>query len=195
MWQAKVDSLNEGRVQKFGVVRHDAPVPFAEVLKLWRTDASFRSFFIGLLANSKFSAFRWETPPISRATAGRDFEFVLLNSPALDRPVDPTAFSTHFDSNNSNNVVTFPSLGGDAFMVVPCPVTPKSAYGHLASFVRNAPEPQNHKLWHAVGDAMERRLGAEPIWLSTAGMGVSWVHVRLDSRPKYYGFKPYKQTG
>ncbi|MGI9175867.1 MAG: DUF6940 family protein [Rhodothermales bacterium] len=24
------------------------------------------------------------------------------------------------------------------------------------------------------------------MWLSTAGGGVSWLHVRLDSRPKYY---------
>jgi len=29
---------------------------------------------------------------------------------------------------------------------------------------------------------------------STAGAGVSWLHVRLDDRPKYYGFKPYKKT-
>ena len=28
---------------------------------------------------------------------------------------------------------------------------------------------------------------------SAAGAGVSWLHVRLDDRPKYYGFLPYKQ--
>ena len=33
--------------------------------------------------------------------------------------------------------------------------------------------------------------GAMPTWLSTAGMGVSWLHVRLDSQPKYYGFAAY----
>jgi hypothetical protein len=32
------------------------------------------------------------------------------------------------------------------------------------------------------------------LWLSTAGMGVSWLHVRLDSSLKYYGYKPFKQT-
>src|SRR2546421_5679118 len=40
-------------------------------------------------------------------------------------------------------------------------------------------EPQRHALWEAVGAAMERRLSAKPVWLSTAGAGVSWLHVRL----------------
>jgi hypothetical protein len=31
----------------------------------------------------------------------------------------------------------------------------------------------------------------QPIWLSTAGMGVAWLHIRLDERPKYYSHKPY----
>ena len=39
---------------------------------------------------------------------------------------------------------------------------------------------------------MEARIGIQPIWLSTAGMGVPWLHVRLDSRPKYYAFGPYR---
>ena len=49
-------------------------------------------------------------------------------------------------------------------------------------------------LWQVVGEAMERRLGTEPVWLSTAGAGVSWLHVRLDDRPKYYGHAPYRRT-
>jgi hypothetical protein len=36
------------------------------------------------------------------------------------------------------------------------------------------------------------QLGTAPVWVSTAGMGVSWLHVRLDNRPKYYGYKPYR---
>jgi hypothetical protein len=29
--------------------------------------------------------------------------------------------------------------------------------------------------------------------LSTAGAGVSWLHVRLDDHPKYYSYEPYQQ--
>ena len=45
-----------------------------------------------------------------------------------------------------------------------------------------------------VGGAVQRRLGTKPVWLSTAGAGVSWLHVRLDDRPKYYGYAPYRQA-
>lgn len=32
-----------------------------------------------------------------------------------------------------------------------------------------------------------------PIWLNTAGGGVAWLHIRLDHRPKYYRYLPYKK--
>jgi len=48
--------------------------------------------------------------------------------------------------------------------------------------------------WKLVGGAMERRLGPRPVWLSTAGGGVAWLHVRLDDRPKYYGYAQYRNA-
>lgn len=89
-------------------------------------------------------------------------------------------------------MVAFPNLGKDAILVVPCPRGSPSAYGHLAAFVRQAPKDQTHALWALVGDAMVQRLGTKPVWLSTAGAGVSWLHVRLDDSPKYYGHAPYR---
>jgi hypothetical protein len=150
-------------------------------------DPVFRAIFIALLADAPFSAFRWETPPINAASVGRPFEFVLLDSPGLASQPDRDAFAEHFGGQHSGDVVSFPNLNNDAILVVPCPLGPLSAYGLLAAFVREAPDAQNHSLWRLVGELMERRLGPRPIWLSTAGAGVSWLHVRLDQRPKYYG--------
>jgi hypothetical protein len=118
----------------------------------------------------------------------------LLDSPGLARTPDAAAFAEHFRGEVEGGVVEFPNLGKDAFMVVPCPLGPPSAYGHLAAFVREAPEAQQHALWNLVGAAMQRRLGTKPVWLSTAGAGVSWLHMRLDDRPKYYGYAPYRQA-
>jgi hypothetical protein len=42
---------------------------------------------------------------------------------------------------------------------------------------------------------MQQRVSASPLWLSTAGMGVSWLHLRLDSRPKYYRHRSYAIAG
>jgi hypothetical protein len=182
-----------GRLLKVAIDLDSSPVSYAEVLCRWRQDADFRSLFIALLTDAPFSAFRWETPPITTATADRPFEFVLLDSPGLARAPDADAFAEHFGGASAAELVEFPNLGRDAIMVVPCPIGQRSAYGHLAAFVRQAPESQKHSLWSVVGAAMQRRLGAEPVWLSTAGAGVSWLHVRLDDRPKYYGYRPYRE--
>lgn len=168
-------------------------VSYRDVLNRWQIESGFRSMFIEALANSPFSAFRWETPPITRASVDRPFEFVLIDSPGLAQNPDAEAFAAHFAAAGTRGVVEFQNLGKDATMVVPCPQGPKSAYGHIAAFVRYAPEWQKHELWECVGSALERRLGSKPVWLSTAGAGVSWLHVRLDDRPKYYGFEPYRQ--
>ena len=37
-----------------------------------------------------------------------------------------------------------------------------------------------------------RLLGRQKkVWMSTSGLGVYWLHVRLDSRPKYYQFAEF----
>ncbi|QJW94223.1 DUF6940 family protein [Frigoriglobus tundricola] len=194
MWSASVEELMNGRVLRFVVTRGSGPATVADVLHEWRGDAAFRSWFNALLANIPFSAFRWETPAVTASTISRAFEFVVLDAPAIARPPDQAAFAEHFRAAPGAPAVTFPNLGGDAVLVVPCPLTAASAYGHLAAFVRSAPESQQDALWQMVGDAMDRRVSAKPVWLSTAGAGVSWLHVRLDNRPKYYGHAPYRQA-
>jgi hypothetical protein len=178
---------------RFAVQTSAAAVSYAEVLRLWQADESFRSLFLKLLADAPYEAFRWETPAITSKNSQRPFEFVLLDSPGLARRPEPEAFEAQFGAAKPGELaVEFPNLGKDAVLVVPCRLGPHSAYGHLAAFVRQAPAAQQHALWSLVGRAMERRLSDKPVWLSTAGAGVSWLHVRLDDRPKYYGHGPYR---
>src|SRR5262245_25729551 len=137
MWSSRIEQLADGRVLKVVIAREGMPITYGEVLTCWQNDAAFRSFFITLLADVPFTAFRWETPPISDSTVYRPFEFVLLDSPGLARRPDPDAFATHFrGATKHQNVVSVSNLGKDATLVVPCPVGPSSAYGHLAAFVR-----------------------------------------------------------
>ncbi|HYV39909.1 MAG TPA: hypothetical protein VE988_29750 [Gemmataceae bacterium] len=194
MWTSRSEQLANGRVIKVAIDLDSAAVSYGEVFHRWQNDAGFRSFFMGILATSPFSSFRWETPPIASATANRPFEFVLLDSPGLASNPDAHAFAEHFSRVPEKGVVEFPNLGKDAIMVVPCPLGNLAAYGHIGAFVRQAPESQRHALWELVGAAMQRRLGTQPVWLSTAGAGVSWLHVRLDDRPKYYGYVPYRES-
>lgn len=194
MWAIRSEQLDVGQGQRYAVELDARSATFAEVIRGWREDAAFRSMFNDSLARSPFAAFRWETPSVTGATAPRPFEFVLLDSPGLAKFPDPEAFAEHFLDAADATVVVSPKLGGDAILVVPLPITAASSYGHIAAFVRCAPDVQCQALWRSVGEAMTRRIGVKPVWLSTAGAGVSWLHVRLDDRPKYYGFAPYKQA-
>jgi hypothetical protein len=192
VWSCKFIETGSPAVIRVAVMAGRIPLSFGAFIEALGHDADFRRWFNSSLADLQFAVFRWETPPVTSRTASREFEFVALDSPGLDLAPDSDAFEEHF-RNGYEPVLTFPNLGGDALMIVPRPIVAHSAYGHLASFVRRAPESQQDALWQAVGDAMARRLGAKPVWLSTAGGGVPWLHVRLDDRPKYYGYAAYRE--
>lgn len=192
MWTTNKEDLEHVHGQRFWISIDSRPASVADVLQGWQCDGDFRDLFNSILASVPSTAFRWETPGVTSETLRLPFEFVVLDSPELVRRPDQDAFSEHFDNANAG-IAVFQNLGGDATLIVPLPLAHSSAYGHLAAFVRLAPEPQRHSLWQSVGQAMVRRIGTKPVWLSTAGAGVSWLHIRLDDRPKYYGYGPYKR--
>ena len=88
----------------------------------------------------------------------------------------------------------FPNLGGDALLLAPCPTGPVKAYAHLAAFLRGAPEAQVLELWRVLGRHVEHRVGKRLFWVSTSGLGVYWLHLRLDDIPKYYQHAPYRTS-
>lgn len=192
MWNSHISNIDP-QTTKYALRTSDRALPFREVNDLWQTNADFRTWFSEQLRQSPFGAFFWETPPVTTDTVDRNFEFVLVDSPILARVApDPSPFQAQFAARRGEEVITFSNLGGDAVLVVPAPVASADCYPNLARFLRHAPSSQVDSLWRSVGQAMQERLGSRPTWLSTAGLGVSWLHVRLDSRPKYYRYAPYK---
>ncbi len=186
--------MESGRVRQVTILCDGELVSYAEVIDRWQCDGNFRDFFIGLLAEAPYDAYLWETPPITRMTLPRTFEFVLVESLDLARlSPDPVAFAQHFEAADiETGIVSFWNLGGDARLVAPSPRDSLTTYPHLAAFARAAPVPQQHAFWRAVGTNVADSLSDRPLWLSTCGLGVAWLHVRLDTRPKYYTFQPYR---
>jgi hypothetical protein len=123
---------------------------------------------------------------------------VVVGSSALDNiTCDYSSFREHFNRSNDRNVVSFSSLSGDT-LVVPMPKQSYNRtldYKNLREFSNNASMEQKEKFWQKVGEKMEEKLldaSGSPRWLSTSGLGVSYLHVRIDSRPKYYSFEEYR---
>lgn len=194
MWQTQSKEINEGQVIHFQVLEDEKVMSFREVIHHWREIPAFRSYYNNILKEAPFEAFFWEVMPISLKELDRDFEFVLVSSNSLTRVrANKSAFQEHFKQYPEKEVISFPNLSGDAQLVVPTPQISKQNYTHLAKVVRNAPDSQIDALWKMIGREYEGKLEEKPKWLSTAGLGVYWLHIRIDSRPKYYRYRPYKQ--
>lgn len=204
----KTDTL-DGGVWRLRFFSADPPtqLTWANVIDLWRTDRSFQLQFSKALAAAPHPAFFWETPPLTHAQ--RDailFECVAVPSRNLAGiSADPEPFSRFIGpARGTGDAVAFDNLGGDAHLVAPCEDEAAvrrggapdalGMYAHIAVFVRSCTDDQAEAFWSAVGNAVDATLrtrGAAPTWVSTEGSGVSWLHVRLDIRPKYYHYQPY----
>lgn len=163
---------------------------FDEVYSQWRSDGAFRRFWIASLSRVPFAAYCWECPPVHARSLHEPFECVFVSSPSLARMAqDAGAFAEHFEAGR--DVAAFGNLGGDAWLIAPAPEE-GADFAHLAAFTASASPARQDALWQAVGAALQARVGARPLWLSTAGHGVAWLHVRLDSHPKYYRHAAYR---
>ena len=191
MYVTKTAAVPSGR--RYRVFEDDAPVSFRRFFELLASSDEFADWYSETLAAFEAEAFYRELPPVTTATLDKDTEFVLIEAPMLARsPPEPAPFSAYFDRALDEDVIVFPNLGGDAVMVVPCPRGPDQHYPHLAAFLRGADKHQVGALWQKTAQQMLRSFGERPVWLSTAGGGVAWLHIRLDSRPKYYSYGPYR---
>lgn len=153
-----------------------------------------RAAFNAALAAAPFDAFRWECPALRIGHLNAAFECMLIDAPELERPADASPFAEPLSRAGTAEAMAFANLGGDATLVVPTAGAPLAAYAHIGAFVRRAPPAQRDAFWHRVAAVVREGLGQRPLWLSTAGDGVAWLHVRLDTTPKYYRTKAYRTT-
>jgi len=191
VWDSKIDKIPNGC--RIHMLDDGKPISFLSYLDLLENDQEFASWYSSLLVGTAYEAFFWEHPPLCNSNVESEVEFVLLDSPALARRhPDPKPFQSHF--RKENEIVSFRSLGGDALLIAPSPSKPLVACAHLAAFLREAPTSQVERLWRETARAMREHLSDHNLWLSTSGLGVSWLHIRLDSYPKYYQHRPYTET-
>ena len=160
-----------------------------------------REEFIRIIRKAPFDAVFFETKGVNHQESRRiPFSFVLINSPKLHefgkRGADCSTFSKHFRKAGEKHGVCFDNLGRDARLIVPLPVSKQKTcqYSHLTKFVRTAPHQQVDGVVAMVAREYLHRLhkkSPDPVWLSTSGLGVAWLHFRLDSSPKYYQYKAF----
>jgi hypothetical protein len=183
-------------------------ISYAEFINLLKSkNNDFLKVFYESLndATDKLSAYFWECIPTSQKSINKKFEFVVTKSEALNNITqDSKPFAEHLAKLDAykDSFVSFPNKNKDAVLVIPASITRKWEsggktemfdYKNISQFTKNAPLKQQSKFWQEVANRLSEKLedGATH-WLSTHGLGVPYLHVRIDNQPKYYSFEEYK---
>lgn len=78
------------------------------------------------------------------------------------------------------------NLPGDTVLVIPKPRSGKN-FSNIYHFMNNASRVQQRELWILVAKEVKKMLKKfDNIWISSQGLGVNYLHVRICSYPKYY---------
>lgn len=193
MWNFKHQTSTSGKVIKYRLYQGEQQLTYEETIDGWIASPDFRTFYTGILADVPFQAFFWENPPVSSADLQAAYEFVLIDAAALySKSPQAKVFARYFTPESE--IVTFHNRRKDALLIVPAPISEEVHYTHLGNFVRQAPPTQVDQLWQELGKHLLEGITSGKKWFSTAGLGVNWLHIRIDSQPKYFKNPAYKQV-
>lgn len=106
-------------------------------------------------------------------------------------------FLNHIKKSRSKNVVSFYNLSKTSLLIIPYPKKDKDNkyknYKTLKDFIDNSPKSQQIKLWKKVSSCIKKMLKKNnKIWVSTHGLGIPYLHIRIDTNPKYYITNKFK---
>jgi len=160
---------------------------FQRLSELGPRGDSFRVELRTLFKEHGFDNMRFIAKPITRANANSPMEIKLRKFPRVAGPASPRDFQAQF--LKAPGIAVFKNLGKDATLVCPNSRTTSSSNSHdyrsIGTFAKSTQVSNQewNSLWQEVGRSVQNRTG--DIHLNTEGSGVPWLHIRLDSTPKY----------
>ena len=180
----KVILVFNGKIQTFhqalNFMKH-SPLIFQNDLKQCVIDSNFKSIFI-------------EFPCLTNLM--EKFEFVIINAVQMENII-PNSSSFKINHNNNNNIIITKSLSMDTTLIIPN-INSKNNYADIYNFL----DPNNNnlvdidiisKFWENTASQIILELNSKKkIWISTSGLAVHWLHLRISESPKYYNHEPYK---
>jgi hypothetical protein len=83
MWDCTTQPLDAGRAERVAVRRDGSPAAYRDVLRAWRADDAFRSWFVPLLASASR---RPDIPGRIHPPASRTTPTIYARPPRLDAP-------------------------------------------------------------------------------------------------------------
>jgi len=127
--------------------------------------------------------FMWKCKPVSKLSDKFTYQFKIAKFPLIQ---DLNSFSEHFKKyKKSNKVINFYNLSKSTQLIVPYPNENKN-YSHFQLFLQNASNEQQANLWKKIGNVLIEEINNNTkIWLSTHGLGINYIHIRIKASPDY----------
>ena len=137
-------------------------------------------------------SFFWETSPINNKM-NNEFDEKFIESDILNKmKQNYLSFEDKIKKTNNKNVLSFYNLSKTSKLVIPYPKKGKK-FTTLKQFMDNASLKQQKLFWKKVVSSIKSMLKKyDKVWISTHGTGVPYLHVRIDTYPKYYLTKKFR---
>jgi hypothetical protein len=137
--------------------------------------------------------FFYQTSPITR-DMDTEYEEKFIESNRLEKITqDYDPFAEHFIKLKNKYVTSFANLSKKSILVVPVPLCDNKEsnkifnYTTIKDFIDNGPKNQQIVFWKYVVKLVKQLLKiVDTVYINTHGLGVYYLHVRLDLTPKYY---------
>ena len=130
--------------------------------------------------------FMWKTSRLDKKELLPYRKEFIIETYLTDKQ-DFSAFKQHIKKSKNKYVTSFKNLSGDTILVVPIPKRGKS-FAHLKQFTDQASKTQQIAFWKKVAKISREQLKLHnQLWISTHGLGVPYLHIRISREPKYYG--------
>ena len=137
-------------------------------------------------------SFFWETSVITKNQDTEYKEKFIENDDLHKMKQNYKSFSKKINQSKNKDVLSFFNLSKTSLLVVPKPRNNKK-YTTLKQFMDNATDKQQKKFWKKVVSSVNKMLKThDKVWVSTHGKGVPYLHIRIDTNPKYYLTKKFK---
>lgn len=164
--------------------------------------ANYKPFIqlLVLLLKQYSQPFFWELPPvIPQRMNNIKFSMVLIN---MDEPIPEEDHHTYgpYIEQTEDSVHLFWSAYDDVLLFIPTRKYPhtNTVYTNIYTFVQSASLDElidyYTKLFEVLRDIIFPEYPQTWLWVSTSGLGVFWLHTRVEFWPKHYRHIDYVRT-
>lgn len=111
-------------------------------------------------------------------------KFIKTNN--LPKTQDYKLFNEYIIKSKNKYATSFYNLSKSTKLVIPMPRKNKN-FSTLNNFCKNASKTHQQQFWKLVSNEIVKyKKNNKKVFISTHGLGVPYLHIRIESNPKYY---------